>query len=65
MTMHIEKRTVWDLLEKQATNPIWLKFYPKQQRKELMDYFDSSLNAIDAEDKYDITKNENCLLLSY
>jgi hypothetical protein len=65
MTMHIEQRTVWDLLEKQATNPIWLKFYSEQQRKELMDYFDRSLNAINAEDKYGITKNGYCLLLSY
>ncbi|HOD62004.1 MAG TPA: hypothetical protein PKG96_07880 [Bacilli bacterium] len=65
MEKHIENRSVWDLLREQSTNPSWIEFYSEQQQNELMDYFESSLNAIDAECEYGITNNGYCLLLAY
>ena len=64
MYLHIENRTVWALLEDKLGNR-WLCLYTEVQRNELVDFFASSANAIDAEDKYGVVQNGYCLLLAY
>jgi len=64
MYKHIENRTVWTLLEEKLTDR-WLSLYPETQRNEMMDFFASSANAIDAEDKYGVVRNGYCLLVAY
>lgn len=64
MYKHIENRTVWTLLEEKLGNR-WLSLYNDVQRSEFMDYFESSANAIDAEDKYGVSNNGYCLLVAY
>ncbi|HHV86871.1 MAG TPA: hypothetical protein GXX42_13850 [Petrimonas sp.] len=64
MYKHIENRTVWNLLEEKLGNR-WLSLWNDVQRNEMMDYFASSANAIDAEDKYGVVNNGYCLLVAY
>jgi hypothetical protein len=65
MIAHIEKRTVWDLLERQNINSKFLSNYSQIQRNELMDYFERSAITIDADKEFLIQRNGCCLLLAY
>lgn len=64
MRKHIDNETVWALLEEKLENG-WLSLFSDTQRKELLDYFQSSVNAIDEERKYGVEKNGYCLLIAY
>lgn len=64
MYKHIESRTIWSLLEEKLGDR-WLSLYNGTQRDELMDYFESTANAIDAEDKYGVVNNGYVLLVAY
>lgn len=61
---HIEKRTLWTLLEEKLDNG-WIGSYNENQRNEFYDFFEACANAIDSERKFGVVKNGYCLLIAY
>lgn len=63
MTTLIESRKLWSVLENDKNN--YLFMYNTEQKEELSDYLESSVNALDFQRHCLVSKNGYCLLLAF